>query len=186
MILTSCTRSKDSRITAKIGRTYEKYGGYICEAKIRTTMGEKESIYLIEETYEKPDKYKLKILEPKKSKGMIILNTDDEISVEHPSIDQSTSLVTVKSLNNQMLIGDFYERVSKAKLISEEEIDGDKYLVFEIKLDEKNKHRNSARVWLKKRDYSPYKLNMLDSSGALKVEIKYEKFKFTRRLKKKN
>lgn len=188
ILLTSCTWSetwsKDSRITSKIRRTYEKYSGYKCQANIRTIMGEKESIYLIEETYEKPNKYKLEILEPKKSKGVIILNTDDKISVEHPSIEQSISLVTVNSLNNQMLIGDFYERISKAKLINTEDINGEDHLVFEVKLEEKNKHRHSARVWLRKKDYTPYKLSMLDNSGALKVEITYKKFKFTRSFKR--
>ena len=184
ILLTSCTWSKDTRITSKIEKTYKKYSGYKCQANIRTTTGKNESTYLIEESYEKPNKYKLEILEPKKSKGIIILNIDDEISVEHPSIDQSLSLVTINSLNNQMLIGDFYERINKAKLINREDVDGDEYLVFEIKLEEKNKHRNSARVWLKKKDYTPYKLTMLDDSGALKVEIIYNKFKFIRSLKK--
>lgn len=147
-------------------------------------MGERESIYLIEETYEKPNKYKLEVLEPKESKGIIILNLEDKISVEHPSIEESVSLVTVKSLNNQMLIGDFYEKISKAKLINQEEINGDEYLVFEIKLEEKNKHRNSARVWIKKKGHIPYKLTMLDDSGALKVEIIYKKFNFIRNYRK--
>lgn len=183
-LLTSCTWSKDSRLIAKIEKNYDKYNGYKCQANIRTTIGEKESLYLIEESYEKPNKYKLEILEPKKSKGIIILNIDDEISVDHPAIDQSVSLVTINSLNNQMLIGDFYEKISKAKLITRENIDGEEFLIFEIKLDEKNKHRSSARVWLKKRGYTPYKLNMLDDSGSLKVEIIYNKFKFIKRLKR--
>lgn len=185
ILLTSCTWSKDSKIISKIEKNYNKYNGYKCQASIRTTTGKKESIYLIEESYEKPNKYKLEILEPKKSKGVIILNMDDEISVDHPSIDESISLITINSLNNQMLIGDFYEKINKAKLINREEIDKDEYLVFEIKLEERNKHRNSARVWLKKKDYTPYKLTMLDDSGALKVEIIYKKFKFIKGLKRK-
>ena len=183
ILLTSCTWSKDTRIISKIEKNYNKYNGYKCQANIRTTTGKNESTYLIEESYEKPNKYKLEIIEPKESKGMIILNMENEISIEHPSIDQSLSIVTVNSLNNQMLIGDFYERINKAKLINRENINGDEYLVFEIKLEEKNKHRNSARVWLKKKGYTPYKLTVLDDSGALKVEIIYKQFKFVRRLK---
>lgn len=184
MLLTSCTWSKDSRIISQIEKNYGKYKGYKCQANIRTITGEKESTYLIEESYEKPNKYKLEILEPKKSKGIITLNIGNEVSVEHPSIDESISLVTINSLNNQMLIGDFYEKINKSKLINTEEINGDEYLVFEVKLDEKNKHRHSARVWLKKKGYTPYKLSMLDESGALKVEIIYSKFKFIKGLKR--
>lgn len=184
ILLTSCTWSNDSRMISKIEKTYEKYNGYKCQASIRTIMGEKESEYLIEESYEKPNKYKLEILEPKKSKGIIILNMDNEISVDHPSIEESISLITISSLNNQMLIGDFYEKISQAKLTSTENIDDEEYLVFDIKLEEKNKFRDSAKVWLKKKDYTPVKLNILDDSGALKVEIEYKKFKFIRKLKR--
>lgn len=181
ILLTSCNWSKDSRSISKIKRTYEKHNGYKCQAEIRTLTGEKESVYLIEETYEKPNKYKLEILEPKKSKGMIILNTNEKISVEHPSIDQSINLVTIKSLNNQMLVGDFFQRISKAKLLSTDHINGDEYLVFQIKLEEKNKHRNTGKIWLKKKDSTPHKLNILDESGALRVEITYKKFKFIKK-----
>lgn len=181
IFLTSCAWSKDSRIISKIERTYGKYNGYKCQANIRNAMGEKESIYLIEETYEKPNKYKLEILEPKKSKGIIILNTDDKISVEHPSIEESISLITVKSLNNQMLIGDFYERLSKAKLLDKDNINGEEYLVFEIKLEEKNKYRNSSMIWINKKNFTPYKLNVLDTNGDVKIEIIYEKFKFVKK-----
>ncbi|MCQ4923547.1 hypothetical protein NE686_10645 [Tissierella carlieri] len=192
VLLTSCNFSpkekilyKDKRVLSKIEKTYEKYNGYKCKANIKIISGETESIYLIEETYNKPNKYKLEILKPKESKGIIILNTDDKVFVEHPSINQSISLVTIKSLNKQMLIGGFYENISKASTISTQEINNEEYLTFEFELEEKNKYRDSARIWIEKKNYTPYKLNIFDDSGALQVEITYENFKFIRNLKTK-
>lgn len=183
VLLTSCTLSKDEKVMSKIEKTYDKYNGYKCQANIKIITGEKESIYLTEETFTKPNKYKLEILKPKESKGIVILNTDDKISVEHPSIEQSISLVTVKSLNKQILIGDFFQRLSKSQILKSQDINDEEFLVFEIKLEEKNKYRDTARIWLKKKSYIPHKLNIYDDSGALKVEITYEKFKFIKGLK---
>lgn len=192
ILLTSCNFSynnkityKDKRVLSKIEKTYEKYKGYKCRANIKIISGGAESIYLIEETYSKPNKYKLEILKPKESKGIIILNTDDKVFVEHPSINQSISLVTIKSLNKQMLIGGFYENLSKTDKISIQEINNEEYLTFDFKLEEKNKYRDSARIWIRKKSYIPYKLNIFDENGSLQVEITYEDFKFTRSLKKK-
>lgn len=180
VLLTSCNWSNNRRVISKIERTYEKHKGYKCEANIRIFSGEKESIYLIEETYDKPNKYKLEILSPKESKGIIILNTDDKVFVEHPSIDQSISLVTIKTINSQLLVGDFFEEISKVKLIDTEEINKEDYLVFDFKLKEQNKYRKSARIWIKKKGHTPHKLNIYDEKGSVQVEIAYEEFKFTK------
>lgn len=140
-------------------------------------------MYLIEETYNKPNKYKLEILKPNESKGIIILNTNDKIFVEHPTINQSISLVAIKSLNKQLLIGDFFEDVYKANRLSNDKINNEEYLVFEYKLEDKNIYRESARIWLKKKKFTPYKLNIYDKNGSLQVEIIYDNFKFLRRTK---
>lgn len=192
LVLTSCNFSynkklpyKDKRVLSKMEKTYEKYKGYKCKANVRIISEDTESIYLIEETYNKPNKYKLEILKPKESKGIIILNTDDKVFVEHPSINQSISLVTIKSLNKQMLMGGFYENLSNAKTMSTEKVNGEEYLAFEYNLEDKNKYRDYARILVKKKGFTPYRLSIFGEDGALQVEITYENFKFIKNLKKK-
>ncbi|MGJ0845071.1 LolA family protein [Tissierella praeacuta] len=192
VLLTSCKFSynnklpyKDKRVLSRIEKTYENCNGYKCKANVKIISEETESIYLIEETYTKPNKYRLEILKPKESKGIIILNTDDKIFVEHPSINQSISLITIKSLNKQMLMGGFYEKLSNANKINTEKINGEEYLTLEFKLEERNKYRDSAKVLIKKKGFTPYRLSIFDESGGLHVEITYENFKFTKGLKKK-
>lgn len=178
ILITSCTWSEDSRFLSKVEKNYEKYNGYKCKANIKMVTGDKESVYVIEETFKKPSKYKLEILQPKESKGIIILNTDDKVTVKHPSINQFISVVTIKSLNSQLLIGDFFENISKVKALELEEIDGEEYLRFEISLQEKSKYRDTAKIWLKNKTYIPHKLNIFDEGGNIQVEITYEEFKF--------
>lgn len=113
VVLTSCNWSNDKKTLSKVEKTYDKYSGYECEANITIFTGENPTIYLIKEKYNKPNEYKLEVLEPKESEGIVILNTDDKIFVEHPSIDQSISLVTIKTINSQLLIGDFSKNYLK-------------------------------------------------------------------------
>ncbi len=187
LILAACTVStdksifsKEKRILSKIEKNYNKYKGYQCKADIKFFTGDKKSIYTIEEKYIRPDKYKLKILSPRESKGIIMLNTDDKVYIEHPSIDKSISLVTMKSLNKQMLVGDFFENISHATMLKNQIIDKKEYYVFEFSLIEKNKYRDSGRIWVEKRKLIPYKLNIFDKQGSIQVEINYDKFKFTK------
>lgn len=181
VLLTSCNWSKEEKLLSKIKNTYDEYKGYKCKANIKIYSGEEESTYLIEETYKSSNEYRLEILEPEESKGIIILNTDDKIYIEHPSIEQSISLIAVKSLNKQLVIGDFFEDIYKAKFIGTERIDEKEYLIFEFKLEEQNKYRDTAKIWLKKKGFVPYKLNIYDDSDKLIVEITYESFKFIKK-----
>lgn len=73
----------------------------------------------------------------------------------------------------------------KANKISTQEINKKEYITLEFNLEEKNKYRDSVKIWIDKKNYIPYKLNIFDSSGTLQLEITYEDFKFTNDLKKK-
>ncbi len=187
ILMTSCTwssnsklLSKEKRVITRIEKKFNKYKGYTCKANMKFYNGEKESKYLIREKYTVPNKYRLEILEPRESKGIIILNTEDKIFIEHPSINQSISLVSIKSLNKQMLMGDFFENIHQAKMLSKEKIGGKNYLVFEFHLKEKNKYRSFGRIWIDNKSYMPYKLAVFDDTASIQVEVIYEKFKFVK------
>ena len=185
LLLPSCSWSKEKRIIENIEKTYKKYEGYICLAEINMKINEVESKYLIEEEYISAAEYKLEILEPKESRGITIQYTDDKIFIEHPSIEQSISMAAIKSLNDQLTIGDFFENISNATLKGTEKIDSIEYLIFNYDLPNKNKYKDSAKVWIKKKGFTPYKLNILDDNDKLIIEIIYDDFKFLEKDKNK-
>lgn len=185
ILLTGCNfnngenaSNKDKKLLSKIEKTYETYNGYKCRANIKIISGDAISEYTIEETYNKSNDYRLEILSPEESEGIVILNTDGKIFVEHPSINQSISLTAIKSLNNQILVGDFLKNLGNIINISGEEIDGKEHIAFELNIDEKNRYRDLVKIWVRKKDFVPYKLNVLDYNGLLQMEITYEDFKF--------
>lgn len=185
LLLPSCSWSKEKRIIENIEKTYKKYEGYTCLSEINMEINEVESKYLVEEEYISPVEYKLEILEPKESRGITIQYIEDKIFIEHPSIEQSISMAAIKSLNNQLTIGDFFENISKAILESTEKIDNVEYYKFNYGLPNKNRYKNSAKVWIKKKGFAPYKLNILDDNDKLIIEIIYDDFKFIEKDKNK-
>lgn len=178
VLVTSCSKVTDEEIIKKIETTIEKFNGYTCKSNIKTYTEGKESIYVVEETYMKTNKFKLEILKPEESKGCIIIYDGDKVFLEHPSIEQSISIKTIKTLNKQFFIGNFFENISLTKSIDSEKINDEEYLILTMDIEDKNKYRNIQKIWLKKKDFVPYKLNILDADENPNVEIIYEDFKF--------
>ena len=179
-LLTSCNQVSEDKIFDELGKSIENYDGYNCISNFKITMDGKESIYIIDESYSKPDKYSLEILKPEESKGCIITYEGNKVFLKNPSIEQSISIKPAKELNRELFIGGFFEKVSSAKYLGIDVIDEKEYYTFEIDINEKNKYTNMQKVWLNKKDFTPHKLNILDENGELRVEVIYENFKFTK------
>lgn len=173
--------NNEKKILGKIEKKYGQYQGYLCQTSMVLYSGEEDSKYLLEEKYNSPNNYEFKIIEPEESEGITIINTKDKVFIEHPSIDKSISFSSIQSLNNQMLLGLFYENISQARLLGEEEVNRKRYLIFELELEEKNKYRNAVEIWIDKRDYIPYEMYIYNMEGVREVKITYHQFKFTKR-----
>lgn len=178
LILTSCSLNSEVRILAKLEKHLDKYTGYKTQLQMKITMNDKESVYKMSERYTLGNKYKLEILEPSESKGMVIEYDGDKIYIQHATIKQSISISSVKNFDQGILIGKFFRDPSTIKSIKEEEIDGEKYYVFHNEVEDKNKYNNKQIIWLKKKDFKPYMLNILDKDNNSRVVIKYMEFEF--------
>lgn len=177
-LLLSCNFDSERRIIDKLEKHLDKYTGYKTQLEMKITMNDKDSIYKMSERYTLGNKYKLEILEPSESKGMTIEYDGDKIFIQHASIKQSISIGSVKNFDQGILIGKFFRDPYNIQSIDEEEIDGEKYFVFHNKVEDKNKYNNRQIIWLKKKDFKPYMLNILDEDNNSRVTIRYEDFEF--------
>lgn len=180
ILLVSCSINNDEKIIKKLEKHLEKYRGYTTEVDMRTIMDGKENIYKMEEDYSYGNKYTLKIIEPEESKGIIFQYDEDKIFIEHASIDQSISLTNLKTFNKGLLLGEYLNDFSSIKSIDLEEIDGVEYYVFNNKAENKNKYTEEIKIWLQKKDFKPYMLNIIDKENNPRVIIKYVNFKFVK------
>lgn len=178
ILLTGCSGGSDKRTIKKLENTLDKYIGYESTIEIKILMNEKESNYKMKEEYIKNGIYKIEILEPKASKGITIEYEDEKVYINNASIKQSISLKSIKDLSKGLLIGEFFGDLGTIESIMEENIDKESYYIFNNNIKEKNKFNNSQEIWLKKKDFTPYVMNILDEEGNIKTIIKYKKFKF--------
>lgn len=178
IFLTGCSGGSDKRIIKKLEKTLDKYIGYESTIEIKILMNEKESNYKMKEEYIKNGVYRIEILEPKASKGITIEYEDEKVYINNASIKQSISLKSIKDLNKGLLIGEFFDDLGSIESIREENIDKESYYIFNNNVKEKNKFNNSQEIWVKKKDFTPYVMNILDEEGNIKTIIKYKKFKF--------
>lgn len=180
IFITACGYENEGRIVKKLEKNLDKYTGYKTELQLSTIMDDKESQFKMKETYTLGNKYKLEILEPSESKGITIEYDGDKIYINHATIKQSISISSVKNFDQGLLIGRFFRDPNSIKSINEEEIDGEKYYVFHNKVTDKNKYNNEQLIWLRKKDFKPYMLKIVDQNSNPRVIIKYINFDFTK------
>jgi len=178
--LVSCSFDSEAKILKKLEKQLDKNTGYKTELQMKTIMDNKESVFKMKESYTLGNKYRLEILEPSESKGIIIEYDGDKIYIQHATIKQSFSINSVKNFDQGLLIGKFFREPTSIKSIDEEEIDGEKYYVFRNKVTDKNKYNNEQIIWLKKKDFKPFMLNIVDENNNPRVIIKYIDFDFTK------
>ncbi|MBC8586919.1 LolA family protein [Paratissierella segnis] len=179
LLLTSCTRDKTQSIKNKFKKSYEQYNGYITEVEMITTIDEKESFYNIKESYYAgEEKYTIEIIEPIETNGVIIQYQGDKILIKHASIDEYISLKTNEGINRSLLIGEIFKNLDNIHKIKEEKLDGESYYIFYVDVKEKNQYTEEIELWLKKKDFKPYMLNILDKDNNSRAIYKYKNFEY--------
>lgn len=173
----SCTIDKEARIIKKLEKRLEDYNGYKTTTQIKIITDNKKSLYTIDESYIGED-INLKIMEPEISSGITIKYENNNIFLENSSISQSISLKAIKSLNKDLIVGELYRNINIMNSIEEENVEGINCYKIKCKLKEKNKYNSRKIIYLKKKDFSPLLMKILDQEDKERVIIKYKNFNF--------
>lgn len=179
LILASCNLKSGDRILNRLDRHLDKYTAYTTDLEMEISMDDNISRYKMRERNTLNNKYILEILEPKDSRGITIEFDGNKVHINHANIKQSITLNPVKKFDESLLIGKFFRNPHKLKNIKEEEIGSTKYYVFSNKIDKNNRYSREQIIYLNKKTFVPYMLNILDSNGNTRVSIRYTNFKFT-------
>lgn len=178
LILTSCFKSENDKLMRKIEKAFENFEGYETETEINITMGDSKSYYRTKEKFSIDEDYKIEILEPKESKGITIEYIGEDIVINHTSIRQSLTLKNLKTFDKGYLIGEFIQNLNSIMSIKEEVIDDKELYVLQYIVKNQNKYNKEQIIYLNKKDFTPYMLNILDKDKIPRVIVKYEKFKY--------
>ena len=74
LLITSCGRPTDEKLLYEMQKTINNFKNYKCTSNIVVNSNKGKSEYVLIETFIKPDKIKLEIVEPKDSFGGIIID----------------------------------------------------------------------------------------------------------------
>ena len=179
IFLISCTKDNKENIFNKLEKTRDKYYGYKTEVDITINMEEKESFYSIKESYfSDKDKYIVEIIDPLKSNGIEIQYEGDKISIKHASFDEYISLKSDYGINKGMLFGELLKDLNSINKVNVEKLDDITYYVFYIDVKEKNQYTEEIKIWLEKKDFRPFMLNILDKDKNPRAIYKYKNFEY--------
>lgn len=178
LILTSCFRSENDRLMRKIEEAFEKFEGYETETEINISMGDSKSYYKTKEKYSRDEEYKIEVLEPKESSEITIEYIGEDIVINHISIRQSLTIKNLRTFDRGYLIGEFFQNLNSIVSLKEEVIDNKELYVLQYKVINENKYNKEQIIYLNKKDFTPYMLNILDESGIPRVIIIYKNFKY--------
>lgn len=180
LILVSCRRSPLENTISRFQEKMDEFNNYTCTYTLIVNSKEKSTSYLIEERFVKPDYINIRILEPKESQGFTITYEGNKVYIKHPSIEQSISIESIKTLNRNLSMGNILENIEvlDESMVEMEEIEGEEYIVLIVGLGEKNKYRNTQKIWIKKKDFIPHKSNIFDEEGNIYLEIYYQNFQY--------
>lgn len=180
LLITSCGRPTNEKLLYEMQKTINNFNNYSCTSNIVVKSNKGETKYVLVETFVKPDKIKLEIVEPKDSFGCIIIYDGAKMFLKHPSINQTITLENIKSIDKQYFLGDFFKNLSLCEnpQIKREKIGVDDYIIFNIDMPAQNQYRWSQSVWINERDFTPYKMNILDMEGIVNTEVIYEDFDY--------
>lgn len=179
IFLISCTKDNKENVVNKLEKTLDKYQGYKTEVDITINMEEKESFYSIKESYfSGEDKYIVEIIDPLKSNSIEIQYEGDKISIKHASIEEYISLKSDDRINKGMLFGELIKDLNSINKVKVEKLDDIAYYVFYVDVKEKNQYTEEIKIWLQKKDFKPYMLNILDKDMNPRAIYKYKNFEY--------
>ena len=155
-----------------------KFNTYEAVLEISSDIEGEESFYKMKESYTKDEKSIVKIIEPKKNKGVTLEYLDEKIIINNSAIEQSITLEKKEDLNSGFLIKDIFENMNSLKLIGEERIGNKEYYIFDYPINIKNKYTDRRELFIDKKTLMPFKLDVLDRKGNIRTSILYKNIKF--------
>ncbi|SCG83917.1 hypothetical protein DW1_2353 [Proteiniborus sp. DW1] len=171
---------KEEDVFYEVQKYFNEIETYRCIADV-TVKGNKDTeIYKSKHVYKKPDKYVIEFLEPAENQGNIVLYDGKQAWLYNKQIDESFVIKDLEyEVDKNLFVGHFLKNIltNEENILSFDEIDGKGYIILETDIPGNNKYRNKERLWIDRKNYHPYKLNILDKDGEVSVEVIYSEFK---------
>ncbi len=176
LLVAGCGSKSADSVVADLTKRSEKIKSYQATGVLSLHTSEQPRVYDVEVSYREPHYYRVSLSNAEQDIRQIILRNDEGVFVLTPSVNRSFRFRSDWPNSNpqpylyETLVQDIIK--DKERRFEKQE---DAYL-FETKTNYQNRTLASQRIWLNMKDYTPLKVEALDTSGNVLVEMKFEKF----------
>ncbi|OUM90332.1 MAG: hypothetical protein BAA01_15920 [Bacillus thermozeamaize] len=176
LLLAGCGGKSADGVVSDLTKRTEKLKSYHATGVLTLHTSEQPRVYHVEVSYKEPHYYRVSLSNKEQDISQIILRNDEGVFVLTPSVNRSFRFRSDWPNSNPQPY--LYETLVQ-DIIKDKERRFEKKehaYVFETKTNYQNRTLASQRIWLNPKDYTPLKVEALDSSGNLLVVMEFEKF----------
>ena len=165
--LIGCEGPTNEEVYYEIQKNFNSIDIYQCLVDIKINESEKSQTYKAEHTYKHENQYKIKMLSPDDSAGIITVYNGKQAWLYHPQINQKKHIKEFKeSSSKNVFLATFLENSLTSEYIdlSSEVIDNKEYIIITVEIPGNNKYRKTSKLWVGKDNLLPFKMNILDNN----------------------
>jgi outer membrane lipoprotein-sorting protein len=184
--LISCTSKKDANsLYSDAHKHLVDLEGYKCQAQITIYNSRGENKFLAQHWFKSPNKYRLESTSLNDNSKFIVVYNGSKAWLYNPQIT-SVSMIEnfYQSDTRVMFVGSFTGHFLESENIkySLEQVDGINCIAMTTKIPWGNHHHDSQKLWVTKKDFKPYKMEVYNSKGETTIGITYSKFSYDNKL----
>jgi outer membrane lipoprotein-sorting protein len=176
LMFSSCGQNSRENIKSKL----IEMKSYEAEVELTVYGDSTETRYIARQYYKYPDKLRLEIKEPSFLSGQVILYNAGKCSIYNPLINMELSFEGLKEEQDYISAGFLLRVIGEMKKTSctRDTINGIEYTVIKGSVPSGNNYRSQVAVYFECLGVTPAYMNIMDSQGKVRVEIRYIEFKY--------
>lgn len=185
-LLTGCRAKTDKELFYEAQKHITNLSSYTCDAQITIYGNKNPETYIVKQWYKAPDKYRIEIEKPEALEGKITIYNGNRVFIKHPKIGQGWIMKSYKkTLEEKMFLGDFVHKFvsNESGEINRETINGRDYILLTTEIPGEHPYFNKEKLWFDVEKYYPYRLQVLDFNGKIRIDVKYFNFKYNQKIK---
>jgi outer membrane lipoprotein-sorting protein len=178
LVLSACGQRSQEDVTGALEKKLDNLKGYKAEATMKLYAGEKPSTYDVDIWYQKPDHYRIHLMNKKQHLSQMILKNEDGVFVLTPQLNKSYRFQSDWPKNGSQWY--LYESLVRDILNDPEPSfhRADGTYVFKTKTNYKHSDLQSQKISLTQKDLKPVRVKIMDENQKVIVDMKFKNVKF--------
>lgn len=177
--LCSCKSSNNTDVKGKITGAR----GYSSMAEITVNGNKGVSKYKVKQYILYPDKLRIETLEPYFLKNKVLVRNEGIWKIYHPLINQTLTVSKLMEDDELILMGVFQKSLFDGKdaLVADGKFNGEECYSIKTAIPKGNRFRSTAVLYIDTKNNLPIGMEILDSNGEKKIEVRYIDFQYSSR-----